>query len=310
MTLTVNFGFLSPHSGQLVQLAARAESYFGDDPGTCIFKLRQFAELLCKTIASNHALYQGERETFDEMLRRLSYERIIPKEAANLFHALRITGNLAAHGLEGDHSDALSALKLARQLGIWFHRTYGRQPDFKPGPFVRPTDSAASLQEEIEALRRRVTEAEAALERARQEAEEHARAREAAEQRLAKEAEERAIWEHLAQEAENAAPSRAEAPSRATSVVKPAESAFAPDPSLFDAHQEQIKELAAVQARARQTPKSELQDLVLRGEQAASKIDLDEASTVALHSWLVAYAKLLDEEHAWLILANKHRSTD
>jgi type I restriction enzyme R subunit len=79
MTLTVNFGFLSSHSGQLVQLAARAESYFGDDPGTCIFKLRQFAELLCKTVASNHVLYQGERETFEEMLRRLSYERIIPR---------------------------------------------------------------------------------------------------------------------------------------------------------------------------------------------------------------------------------------
>jgi type I restriction enzyme R subunit len=189
--------------------------------------------------------------------------------------------------LEGDHSDALSALKFARQLGIWFHRTYGRQPNFKPGPFVRPTDSAASLQEEIEALRRRVTEAEAALERARQEAEEYARARETAEQRLAEEAEERAIWEHLAQEAENAAPSRATPPAAARA------------PSPFDAHEEEIKELEAVQARARQTPKSELQDLILRGEQAASKIDLDEASTVALHSWLVAYAKLLDEKHAY-----------
>jgi hypothetical protein len=31
-------GFLIPHGGQLVQLAAWAERYFRDDPGTCIFK--------------------------------------------------------------------------------------------------------------------------------------------------------------------------------------------------------------------------------------------------------------------------------
>ena len=29
-------------------------------------------------------------------------------------------------------SRALSALKLARQLGIWFHRTHGKKPEFNP----------------------------------------------------------------------------------------------------------------------------------------------------------------------------------
>ena len=98
------------------------------------------------------------------------------------------------------------ALKFARQLGIWFHRTYGKQPDFKPGPFVppaEPVDATAPLREEIEALRRRVVESEDAAGRARREAEEHARARESVEQRLAREAEERAIWEKLAAESES-----------------------------------------------------------------------------------------------------------
>ena len=53
---------------------------------------------------------------------------------------LRKAGNRAAHETIGNHSDALSALKFARQLGIWFHRTYGKQPDFKPGPFVPPPE--------------------------------------------------------------------------------------------------------------------------------------------------------------------------
>ena len=54
MLPTSNFAFLAAHDAQLVQLVqlgALAERYFRDDPGTAIFKLRQFAELLSKTIA-------------------------------------------------------------------------------------------------------------------------------------------------------------------------------------------------------------------------------------------------------------------
>jgi type I restriction enzyme R subunit len=104
-----NFAFLSMHDVQLAHLGALAERYFTDDPATAIFKLRQFAELLSKTIAAHHALYQGERETFEDTLRRLSYERIVPKEVADVFHTLRKVGNRAAHETTGNHSDALSA---------------------------------------------------------------------------------------------------------------------------------------------------------------------------------------------------------
>jgi type I restriction enzyme, R subunit len=249
-----NFAFLSVHDAQLVQLAALAERYFRDDPGTAIFKLRQFAELLSKTIAAHHALYLGERETFEDTLRRLSFERIIPKEAADVFHALRKAGNRAAHEARGNHTDALSALKFARQLGIWFHRTYGKRPDFKPGPFVpppEPIDATASLREEIEGLRRRVAESDDAASHAKREAEEHARARESVEQRLAREAEERAIWERLAAESE----------SRTAEISG---------------------RLAALQAQAAQAPKAESLELIERGEEASTRIDLDEAATRAL----------------------------
>jgi type I restriction enzyme R subunit len=177
---TSNFAFLSGHDPQLVQLGLLAERYFRDDPGTAIFKLRQFAELLCKLIAAHHAFYQGERETFEETLRRLSFERILPKEAGDIFHALRKAGNRAAHEVKGSYGDALSALKFARQLGIWFHRTYGKKADFKPGPFIpppEPIDATDVLKKEIDDLRRRVAESEDAASKARREAEEHAQAR-------------------------------------------------------------------------------------------------------------------------------------
>ncbi len=168
-----NFTFLTAQDAQLAQLGALAERHFRDDPGTAVFKLRQFAELLAKTIAAHHALYFGERETFEETLRRLSYERIIPKKAADLFHALRKAGNRAAHGIAGSHSDGLSALKFARQLGIWFYRTYGKKPDFRPGPFVppaEPIDATSALREEIDTLRLRVVESEDAVSRAQRQA--------------------------------------------------------------------------------------------------------------------------------------------
>jgi type I restriction enzyme, R subunit len=254
MLSSSNFGFLNRQDAQLAQLGALAERYFRDDPPTAIFKLRQFAELLSKLLAAHHGLYLGERESFEETLRRLSYERILPKEAADVFHALRKAGNSAVHEARGSHSDALSALKFARQLGIWFHRTYGKQPDFKAGAFippVEPADASTILKEEIADLRRRVAESEDAVVLARLDADENARAREGIEQRLAREAEERAVWEKLAQDTES---EKSEIAAR----------------------------LSALQTAAEQAPKSESFEFIERGEQASTKIDLDEAATRSL----------------------------
>jgi hypothetical protein len=70
---TSNFAFLSAHDAQLVKLGTMAERYFDDDPLAAIFKLRQFSELLSKTIAAHHALLE-ERETFERTPHRLCYE--------------------------------------------------------------------------------------------------------------------------------------------------------------------------------------------------------------------------------------------
>lgn len=254
MVASLNFEFLRTHDKQLANLGGFAESYFRTDPSTSIVKLRQFAELMAKMIAARHASYRDERETFEETLRRLSYERIIPKELADVFHALRKVGNVAVHQAKGDHANALTSLKFARSLGIWFHRTYGKQPGFNPGAFVpppEPIDATTSLREEIEALRRKVAETEDAAIVARREAEEHARARETVEDRLTREAEERATWEQLAHESE---------------VEKVAIAA----------------KLASLQAEAEAAPRAEALELIQRGEQAAASIDLDEGQTRAI----------------------------
>ncbi len=251
MVRASNFGFLGVHDAQLVTLGGFAERYFRDDPSTAIVKWRQFAELVAKMIAAHHAAYRDERETFEETLRRLSFERIIPKEVADVFHTLRKAGNVAVHEAKGSHANALTSLKLARQLGVWFHRTYGRQPNFNPGAFIpppEPLDATLVLRQEIDALRQKVAETEDAAAKARREADEHARVRESVEDRLKREAEERATWEQLAQESEAAIAAK----------------------------------LASLQTEAEAAPRAEVVELVERGEEAATRIDLDEAETRAL----------------------------
>jgi type I restriction enzyme R subunit len=290
---SANFGFLAEHDARLVSLGALAERYFRDDPSTAIVKLRQFAELMAKLIAAHHAAYLDQRETFEEMLRRLSYERIIPKEVADLFHTLRKTGNDAVHEAKGDHATALTSLKFARSLGVWFHRTYGRKLTFNPGAFLpppEPVDATATLRQEIEALRQKVAESEDAATAARREAEEQSRARETVEERLRREAQERATWEQLAQETEAEKSALAAKLAKlqtgsAGPLYQRLSEAAAPQMLAYEGEAEDAAlaaKLASLQAEAEAAPRADVLDLLVRGEEAATKIDLDEAETRAL----------------------------
>lgn len=155
MLVSPNFGFLEIHDVQLVRLGALAEKYFSDDPNTCVIKLRQFGELLAQLIAANVGIYDSEARQID-LMRRLRDKGIIKGKVYDLFDQLRVAGNDATHGFTSDQRTALSNLKYARQLGIWFHRVTTKNPDFNPGPFVPPPDPAVetlALRQELEQLR-------------------------------------------------------------------------------------------------------------------------------------------------------------
>jgi type I restriction enzyme R subunit len=243
-----NFDFLKAHDPQLVRLGALAERYFHDDPNTSVIKLRQFGEALAQLIAAKTGLYESAEETQSDLLRRLRFERVLPPEVADLFHTLRILGNNATHGTAGSLADALNALKYARQAGIWFHRTYGKNPNFVAGPFQpprAPEDAAASVRVELERLKSELLASKTEAERAQLVAEENARARLNAEERARQEAQDRAVWEQLAQEA--------------------------------DRERQALSErLAAFQAEGKP---SDFMQLIQTGEEAARRIDLDEAAT-------------------------------
>ncbi|MHC5613839.1 MAG: DEAD/DEAH box helicase family protein [Nostoc sp.] len=97
----------------------------------------------------------------------------------------------ATHALADDQRTALSNLKYARQLGIWFHRVNTKDPDFHPGSFVPPQNPAVETQAlklELEQLRAELQASRTAAELAQITAQQEAQRRISAEE-LAKEAE-------------------------------------------------------------------------------------------------------------------------
>src|ERR1039458_2050035 len=143
---SANFSFLAVHDVQLVRLGALAERYFKEDPSTCLIKLRQFGETLAQLVAAKSGLFRDAQEPQSDLLRRLKFDRVIPREVGDLFHHLRVVGNKATHENEGNHSEALTALKVGRELGIWFHRTFGAGKAYKAGAFVPPPDPSAATK--------------------------------------------------------------------------------------------------------------------------------------------------------------------
>ncbi|BAS57998.1 type I restriction enzyme EcoKI subunit R [Leptolyngbya boryana NIES-2135] len=165
MPTSYNFEFLAVHDRQLVRLGALAEQYFPTDPNTCLIKLRQFGELLAELVAAKAGLYEPELRQVD-LLRRLRDQGILRGDVDRLFHELRIEGNKATHGLEGNERTALSCLRYARWLGTWFHRTFTKNPAFDPGPFLPPPNpvrETEALKTELERLRQEIQQGEAAI---------------------------------------------------------------------------------------------------------------------------------------------------
>ena len=153
--MSANFLHLRGYDEQLFRLGVLAERYFPEDPNTTLLKLRQLAELLAQQVAARFGVEIRVEETQQQLLRRLEWEGVLEREVAELFHGVRRKGNQANHDLHGDHATALKILRMAWQLGVWFHRTFG-DPQVRSGPFQPPQPPPAGdsqLAEELQELR-------------------------------------------------------------------------------------------------------------------------------------------------------------
>ncbi|ESZ04282.1 DEAD/DEAH box helicase [Mesorhizobium sp. L2C089B000] len=250
--LSANFDYLKELSPELHRLAVLAERFFTIDANTSLVKSRQFGEYMVKEIAALSGAYNPDRrETTFELLRRLRAAQIVPREIGDIFHAIRKSGNEANHDFGGTPAEALAALKFCRTLGVWYRRTYGSDPQFKPGPFVPPKpskDTDDSTRQELDKLRRQVRESEERLRTLEASAEDLAKARAAAEDLARQASEESAIWEQTAVE--------------------------------LEANQAELtRRLSELQATAETVPEQQLLELKQAGFEAASRVELDEQQT-------------------------------
>ncbi|MBB4636473.1 type I restriction-modification system endonuclease [Longimicrobium terrae] len=155
-----NFAFLNVHDPLLATLGSLAELYAVDDPNTALLKLRQFGEALLQRTALEGGVPAGAGTTQFGLINLLAGDGLLPRDVADQFHALRQIGNDAVHAFQGDLGQAVHMLKVARELGVWFHRTF-KDAQFSPGAFVRPQrpgDQAAELRDQVDQLRREVDE--------------------------------------------------------------------------------------------------------------------------------------------------------
>jgi type I restriction enzyme R subunit len=271
-----NFAFLAHHDARLVALGTQAEAHFAGDAAICLFKLRQFGELLAQRAAAKLGLFTSPTEPQADLVNRIWDKGAIGATQRTLFHDLRKVGNAAVHEGKGDHREALHQLKMARELAVWFQRTFGNDRRFDPGPFVPPAEpqkAEAVLHEELARLRAdvaaRATEVEAArraIDEAKKAADAELAERLTAEQRAAKAKDDLAIWETLANE-------------ELESHRESAKAAAAKSAALDAQNKKLLAELAALQAAAKAMPVKQLDLVVARAASASDDIKLDEAAT-------------------------------
>lgn len=163
-----NFRFLASHEPLFFQLGASAERLFAFDPNASLLKLRQLGEAMARSMATRLAIPFDERTTQVDLLYAINRQINLDTTVRELFHTLRTEGNRAAHEFTTTFKEAMDALKVARQLAIWYHRAFNKVgQDFKPGAFKPPADPAAQLRElqaRIGQLESQLTEAHLAHE--------------------------------------------------------------------------------------------------------------------------------------------------
>ena len=144
-----NFHFLAQVDPLLVEIGARAERYALDDPNTAMIKVRQLGELLAQSVAAKFGIdttqdgqIKDQRTLIDDLYR----SRALPAEIKERFHEIRKEGNQANHRMHGDQGRAITLLRFARQVAVWFYRTYVNN-NMKLGPFVPPVPTADTNEE-------------------------------------------------------------------------------------------------------------------------------------------------------------------
>lgn len=161
-----NFSFLNPEYQLLHKIASLSEQYLYSDPNTCMFKLRQFSEVMVSEIYQIEHISLPYESNQANKINHLKREAVIEPIIADMLHQLRLKGNDAVHSVYASQETAETLLRMAYKLARWFALSYGEGTKGHQG-FELPEKnkySLAELQSEKDAQEKQIEELKHTLE--------------------------------------------------------------------------------------------------------------------------------------------------
>lgn len=188
----MNFEHIQSKWPELHQLAAFAEEYAISDPQSALVKLRCFAEKVVGYLYKELSLPVLPTSNIFDKLTADDFTSAVPRLITDKLHAIRKSGNQAAHEGKVDQQQAIWILKESYFVASYLFMAYanGTQqecPEFKAPEQTQPTNqSDAQFAKKNKQLTQQLAENQARLKRALDELEAAELAQKQAQQQAAK----------------------------------------------------------------------------------------------------------------------------
>ncbi|TMS82760.1 DEAD/DEAH box helicase family protein [Pseudoalteromonas sp. S554] len=192
MKQSMNFEHIQSKWPELHQLAAFAEDYAITDPQSSLVKLRCFAEKVVGYLYKELSLPVLPTSNIFDKLTADDFTSAVPRLITDKLHAIRKSGNQAAHEGKVDQQQAIWILKESYFVASYLFMAYanGTQqecPEFKAPEQTQPTNqSDAEFVKKNKQLTKQLAENQARLKRALDELEAAELAQKQAQQQAAK----------------------------------------------------------------------------------------------------------------------------
>jgi len=121
-----NFTFMQEEYPFLANIGASAEYYVYSDPPTSLTKSRIFGEKVTNLLLNTFNVIYDEQASFNERLRIVKYNGIVPYSMVDLLHNIKNKGNLATHENQGTKEEALTVLQSCFTVAKWFWGVYSK----------------------------------------------------------------------------------------------------------------------------------------------------------------------------------------
>lgn len=152
-----NFEFLRPKRAVLADLAGFAEQYVHSDPASSLVKQRGFVEHVVTAIYETYRLRPPFSDNLNDLMNAEPFRQSVPDVVQNKLHAVRKSGNNAAHARRPIESDlSLDCLYQLFDIARWFYLQVdgGKRADTPTYAAPEsPTATESKAKETLEKLR-------------------------------------------------------------------------------------------------------------------------------------------------------------